>query len=80
MTDKNNDRDITGQMVNEMNAQELQDFENRLCSKAAAYKLTTQKKKHPVYGNVFMLIDKDNNVEVSGVDICELKEYLYTFK
>ena len=77
---KVDDKNITGQMVNDMSSQELKNFENRLLSKAKENNFTTEKKVHPIYGNVFSLIAEDDEVEVSGVDICELKEYLYTFK
>ncbi len=78
MVDKVNDKDITGEMVNNMTKQELKNFENRLRSKAKSHNFKTHKSKHPVYGNIYMLTDDKNEKEVSGVDLCELKEYLYT--
>ena len=78
MATKIGDKDITGEMVNNMTKQELKNFESRLRSKAKRHNFKTHKSKHPVYGNIYMLTDDNNEKEVSGVDLCELKEYLYT--
>jgi len=74
------DSNITDEQIEQMNAKEFKNFENRLRSRAKRQGYRVNKRNHPYLGMVYFVSSIETNIAESGeqgINISELRKWVY---